>query len=369
MSDYATLRRVMVDTQVRPSDVTKFPIIQAMLTVPREAFLPNDKAEVAYISEPIDIAPDRTVLAARTFAKMVDALNVTNDMLVLDIGCGYGYSTAVLARIAEAVVAVEEETDLAAEAPGILSETGADNVVLHEGPLTDGAPEHGPYDAIILEGGIEELPAGIEAQLKEGGALPASSSRVASARCGSATRSMGISTGDMPSTQVPRSFRALRRRGHSHSDRPSRRADATRGRAIRAGGSRMALKHTFVAAGLSLAATFSTLGAAKADTLADALVGAYNSSGLLEQNRALLRAADEDVAQAVAALRPVLDWTADITRQFSESRSANTLGTVVGSVTETASIGISASLLVYDFGRTQLSVDAAKQAVLATRYR
>ncbi|QFS82621.1 Protein-L-isoaspartate O-methyltransferase [Roseivivax sp. THAF40] len=171
MSDYATLRRVMVDTQVRPSDVTKFPIIQAMLTVPREAFLPNDKAEVAYISEPIDIAPDRTVLAARTFAKMVDALNVTNDMLVLDIGCGYGYSAAVLARIAEAVVAVEEETDLAAEAPGILSETGADNVVLHEGPLTDGAPEHGPYDAIILEGGIEELPAGIEAQLKEGGRI------------------------------------------------------------------------------------------------------------------------------------------------------------------------------------------------------
>jgi len=161
----------MVDTQVRPSDVTKFPIIQAMLTVPREAFLPSDKAEVAYISEPIDIAPDRTVLAARTFAKMIDALNVTNDMLVLDIGCGYGYSAAVLARIAEAVVAVEEDADLAAEAPGILSETGADNVVLHEGPLTNGAPEHGPYDAIILEGGIEELPDGIDAQLKEGGRI------------------------------------------------------------------------------------------------------------------------------------------------------------------------------------------------------
>ncbi|SIT10558.1 protein-L-isoaspartate(D-aspartate) O-methyltransferase [Roseivivax lentus] len=161
----------MVDTQVRPSDVTKFPIIQAMLTVPREAFLPSDKAEIAYISEPIDIARDRTVLAARTFAKMVDALNVTNDMLVLDIGCGYGYSAAVLARIAEAVVAVEEEADLAAEAPGILSETGADNVIVHEGPLKDGAPEHGPYDAIILEGGIEELPEGIAAQLKEGGRI------------------------------------------------------------------------------------------------------------------------------------------------------------------------------------------------------
>ena len=129
MSDYATLRRVMVDTQVRPSDVTKFPIIQAMLHVPREAFLPNDKAPIAYNSEPIDIAPGRTVLAARTFAKMIDALNVTNDMLVLDIGSGYGYSAAVLARIAEAVVAVEADEDFLSEAQTTLSDQGADNVI------------------------------------------------------------------------------------------------------------------------------------------------------------------------------------------------------------------------------------------------
>ena len=86
----------------------------------------------------------------------------------------------------------------------------------------------------------------------------------------------------------------------------------------------MALRQIILAAGLGLAATFAGGHAARADTLADALVGAYNSSGLLEQNRAVLRAADEDVAQAVAALRPVLDWTADVTRQFGESRSANT---------------------------------------------
>ncbi|MHA6326017.1 protein-L-isoaspartate O-methyltransferase family protein [Roseivivax sp. CAU 1753] len=171
MSDYATLRRVMVDTQVRPSDVTKFPIIQAMLTVPREAFLPVDKAKVAYVSDAIDIGPGRTVLAPRVFAKMVDALDVTNDMLVLDIGCGYGYSAAVLAHIAEAVVAVEEDTDLASDAPSILSEHGADNVVLHEGALKDGAPDHGPYDAIMVEGGVETLPDGLADQLKDGGRI------------------------------------------------------------------------------------------------------------------------------------------------------------------------------------------------------
>ncbi len=132
----------------------------------------------------------------------------------------------------------------------------------------------------------------------------------------------------------------------------------------------MALRHTFLAAGFGLVASLAVgMDAARADTLADAMVGAYNTSGLLDQNRAVLRAADEDVAQAVAALRPVLDWSADITRQFGESASANTFGNVVGSVSETASIGLSASLLVYDFGRTQLSIDAAKQAVLATRYQ
>ncbi|SIT10572.1 outer membrane protein [Roseivivax lentus] len=131
----------------------------------------------------------------------------------------------------------------------------------------------------------------------------------------------------------------------------------------------MALRQIILAAGLGLAATFAGGHVARADTLADALVGAYNSSGLLEQNRAVLRAADEDVAQAVAALRPVLDWTADVTRQFGESRSASSFGDRVGTVSESASIGLQASLLVFDFGRTRLSIDAAKQAVLATRYQ
>lgn len=104
---------------------------------------------------------------------------------------------------------------------------------------------------------------------------------------------------------------------------------------------------------------------AKADTLADALVGAYNTSGLLEQNRAVLRAADEDVAQAVAALRPVLNWSADVTRSYG--RSGTTTGTVVGFADNEANIGLTAELTLYDFGATKLNIDAAKEAVLATR--
>ena len=161
----------MVDTQVRPSDVTKFPIIDAMLSVPREAFVPRDKREAAYVGENIEIAPSRVILEPRTLAKMLDALAFSGDELVLDIGPGYGYSSAVIARMCEAVVAVEDDADRVAEAQSALSEHGADGVIMHEAPLADGAAEHGPYDVVILQGGVEDLPQAISDQLKDEGRI------------------------------------------------------------------------------------------------------------------------------------------------------------------------------------------------------
>lgn len=171
MSDYTTRRTVMVDTQIRPSDVTKFPIIDAMLSTPREAYVPRQMKEAAYIGENIDLGGNRVMLDPRTLAKMLDVLDIRGDELVLDIGSAYGYSAAVMARMAEAVVAVEEDETMAGEAQGILSEQGADNVIVHDGPLTAGAPEHGPYDVIVIQGAVEHLPAAITDQLKEGGRI------------------------------------------------------------------------------------------------------------------------------------------------------------------------------------------------------
>ena len=171
MTDYAARRTMMVDTQVRPSDVTKFPIIDAMLSVPREAFVPTALREAAYMGENLDLCEGRVMLDPRTLAKMLDALEIENDDLVLDVGSVYGYSAAVIARMAEAVVAVEDKASVVAEAQRTLSEQGADNVVLHEGPLGGGAPEHGPYDVITLQGAVEHLPEGLVAQLKEGGRM------------------------------------------------------------------------------------------------------------------------------------------------------------------------------------------------------
>ena len=161
----------MVDTQVRPSDVTKFPIIDAMLTVQREAYVPRMKREAAYMGENLDIAPGRVLLEPRTLAKMLDALDIRANELVLDIGSGLGYSAAVMAHMAEAVVAVEEDETVAGEAHSVLADQGADNVIVHHGPLADGAPQHGPYDVMVLQGAVEQLPDGLLAQLKEGGRI------------------------------------------------------------------------------------------------------------------------------------------------------------------------------------------------------
>lgn len=173
MADYAARRTMMVDTQVRPSDVTKFPIIEAMLNVPREAFVPDAKREAAYMGENVDLGDGRVVLEPRTLSKMLDALDIQPDEMVLDLGCGLGYSSAVIARLADAVIAVEESEDLANEAQTLLTEKGADNVAVIAGDLVEGAAKHGPYDVITIQGAVEHVPDTLLDQLKDGGRISA----------------------------------------------------------------------------------------------------------------------------------------------------------------------------------------------------
>jgi protein-L-isoaspartate(D-aspartate) O-methyltransferase len=171
MTNFAARRTMMVDTQVRPSDVTKFPIIDAMLSVPREDFVPANKREAAYIGENLALGNGRVLLEPRTLAKMLDALDISGSELVLDVGSALGYSAAVIAHMAEAVVALEEDEGMASEAQEALAEAHVDNVILQVGPLAEGAPQHGPYDVIVLQGGVVHLPAAFGEQLKEGGRI------------------------------------------------------------------------------------------------------------------------------------------------------------------------------------------------------
>ena len=163
----------MVDTQVRPSDVTKFPIIEAMLHVPREHYLPAAQREVAYIGENIDLGGGRVALDPRTLAKLLDALDIQPTDTVMDLGCGLGYSTAVLARLAKSVTGIESDTGRAAQAQNNLAEAAVTNATVIAGPLTAGAQNSGPFDVIILQGAAVQVPAQILAQLKDGGRIGA----------------------------------------------------------------------------------------------------------------------------------------------------------------------------------------------------
>jgi protein-L-isoaspartate(D-aspartate) O-methyltransferase len=173
MVDFESARRAMVDSQVRPSDVTRLPIIEAMLRVPRERFTPKAHRPVAYADAQIPLAPRRVLLDARTFAKMIDAADIAPGDLVLDVGAGWGYSAAVVSRLAAAVVALEELPEAAAAASDLLAALEADNVIVERGPLAEGAAASGPYDVILIEGGVERVPEALTAQLKDGGRLVA----------------------------------------------------------------------------------------------------------------------------------------------------------------------------------------------------
>lgn len=171
MPDFSQLRTTMVDTQIRPSDVTRFTIIEAMLAVPREDFVPTAKRDAAYVGEHVDLGNGRVVLDPRVLAKLLDALDIQKDELVLDVASGLGYSSAVIARMAEAVIAIEEDDDMAAAATSNLSDAGVDNVVVENAKLSDGNAKHGPYDVLVVQGGVEEIPATLLDQVKDGGRI------------------------------------------------------------------------------------------------------------------------------------------------------------------------------------------------------
>lgn len=173
MTDFETARLNMVESQIRPNSITDHRVIDAMANVPREEFVPPAKRPLAYMDSDIELAPGRYLMEPMVFARLVQLCEIGLHDLVLDVGCGGGYSTAVLARLAESVVAVEEDENIAQEISSVLMEQGVDNAAVIAGPLNAGLANEGPYDAIILSGQVEQVPDSLLAQLKDGGRLAA----------------------------------------------------------------------------------------------------------------------------------------------------------------------------------------------------
>ncbi|MBY0423600.1 MAG: protein-L-isoaspartate O-methyltransferase [Parvularculaceae bacterium] len=169
--DYAAARKHMVDSQVRPNDVTDLALQTALETVPREAFLPDRLKEQAYVERELVYAPGRRLLTPRDFAKLVAAAEIVLGHSVLDVAAGCGYSSAILARLGASVVAVEQDAALAAAARAALLKVGVSGVEVIEGPPAEGAKAKGPFDVILFAAAVEREPAGLLAQLKDGGRL------------------------------------------------------------------------------------------------------------------------------------------------------------------------------------------------------
>ena len=181
MSDFSQARNAMVDSQVRTSDVTDEDVIHAMRTVPRERFVPRSQLARAYTDRHIELTPiggadsnearSRWLLAPRDFGKLVQAPAIRPTDAVLDLGCGRGYSSAVIARLCDTVVGLEVDSADVERATETLADLGVDNAAVLQGDLAKGAPEHGPYDVIIAQGSVTEVPQSWFDQLAEGGRI------------------------------------------------------------------------------------------------------------------------------------------------------------------------------------------------------
>jgi protein-L-isoaspartate(D-aspartate) O-methyltransferase len=175
MSDFSTARQKMVDGQVRPSDVTDLRIIDAMLEVPREAFVPQHQRALAYLDLDLDVSEagsaKRFLMKPLVTAKMLQAADIKNTDKVLVAGCASGYTAALVAKLAGQVTATEVDPSLAAKARDVLGQLGLANVTVRAADVADGDPANAPYHVIVLDGATEITPERLYGQLREGGRL------------------------------------------------------------------------------------------------------------------------------------------------------------------------------------------------------
>lgn len=174
MVDFTQARRMMVDSQLRTFDVNDIPLLDAMDSVPRERFVLPGREELAYIDQDIPVSlgvERRYMLSPMIMARMIQSLGIEAGERVLDVACGRGYSSAVLAELGAQVTALESEEPLAQTASECLAATGVNNISLKHGPLDRGFAGNAPYDAILVNGAVETRPDGLLAQLAEGGRL------------------------------------------------------------------------------------------------------------------------------------------------------------------------------------------------------
>ena len=170
MDAFVVARANMIESQVRPNGITDARVIEAMAQVPREIFVPEAVRELAYIDEDVPLGHDRYLMEPMALARLLQLAAITADDHVLHVGCGPGYGTAILARLARIVVAIDEDPDFVALAA---VNAAYPNVTVVAAPHAAGLPDKGPYDVILIDGRIPAAPHDLLAQLNDNGRLVA----------------------------------------------------------------------------------------------------------------------------------------------------------------------------------------------------
>lgn len=173
MSEFAAARESMVLSQLQPDRVSDHRIRDAMGDVPRERFVPDHFKTVAYVDEDLEISPGRYLMEPRVFGRLIQAASIGPHDVVLDVGCGSGYSSVVIAQLAGTVVALESDQELRDLATSNLEQLSVDNVVVVSGDLSQGYATEAPYDVVFINGAVAEVPAALVEQLVDRGRLVA----------------------------------------------------------------------------------------------------------------------------------------------------------------------------------------------------
>ena len=173
MTAFDAARMHMIESQIRPNKVTDDRLLEALARILRELFVPEPLRSVAYIDEDLAIGRGRYLMEPMVAARLIQAAAVQRTDMALVVGAGTGYEAAVISRLARAVVALEEDEDLARLARAALIEESIASVSVVEGPLGLGYRQRAPYDVILFGGAVAELPSEVLGQLSEGGRLVA----------------------------------------------------------------------------------------------------------------------------------------------------------------------------------------------------
>lgn len=171
--DYAAARNNMVENQIRTNRVLDPEVTRALAEIPRECFVPKPMRGFAYVDDDLEVGGGRFLIEPLVLARLLAEARIKPTDVVLNIGDASGYATAVIAKLAQTVVALECDGEWAGRSTQALNELGIDNAAVVQGPLDQGYPAQAPYDVIVIAGAVAELPPELSRQLSDGGRLVA----------------------------------------------------------------------------------------------------------------------------------------------------------------------------------------------------